>query len=210
MFTGIIEEIGQVQKKQDHLKGSFLEISCPKIAKGLKEGDSVAVNGICLTARKVESWGFTADVMPNTLKSTNLVNVGKGSKVNLERALKANGRLDGHIVQGHVDGVGFIKDIQKTGDFITYCIEVAQDLLKYIVFKGSIAVDGISLTIQDVKNNFFVISTIPTTTNFTTLQYKKIGDMVNIETDIIGKYIHSFLSNPKKDLTIEKLISLGY
>lgn len=210
MFTGIIEEIGQVQKKQDHLKGSFLEISCPKIAKGLKEGDSVSVNGICLTARKVEPWGFAADIMPNTLKSTNLRNIEKGSKVNLERALKANGRLDGHIVQGHVDGVGIIRDIQRRGDFITFYIEIERKLLKYIVLKGSIAVDGTSLTIQDIKNNFFVISTIPTTINFTTLQYKKIGDMVNIETDIIGKYIYGFLNNSKEDLTIEKLISLGY
>lgn len=210
MFTGIIEEIGQVQKNHNNSKGSLLEISCQKILEGLKEGDSIAVNGVCLTAREVKSWGFVADVMQNTLKSSNLSSIKKGSKVNLERALKINERLDGHIVQGHVDGIGIIGDIQRKGDFFTYAIKADKEILKYIVLKGSVAVDGISLTVQDIKSDAFVVSTIPTTIKCTILQYKKIGDIVNIETDVIGKYLYSFLYTNKQDLTLEKLISLGY
>lgn len=210
MFTGIIEEVGKVYKKQYKSKGSILGISCEKILDDLKTGDSISVNGICLTAREIKPYGFDVDVMPDTLKSTNLGEVVKGSKVNLERALKQDGRLDGHIVQGHVDGAGFIRDIQKNSDFITYSIKVEKRFLDYIVLKGSIAVDGISLTVQDITSDYFVVSTIPTTQNFTTLSCKKIGDKVNIETDIIGKYVYKFLNRNKNNLTIEKLLSLGY
>lgn len=210
MFTGIIEEVGKVYKKQYKSKGSILGISCEKILAHLKKGDSIAVNGICLTAREIKPYGFDVDVMPDTLKSTNLGEVVKGSKVNLERALKKDGRLDGHIVQGHVDGTGFIRDIQKDSDFITYSIKTDQKLLDYMVLKGSIAVDGISLTIQDMASDYFVVATIPTTQDFTALNYKKIGDKVNIEIDIIGKYIYKFLNRNQNNLTIGKLLSMGY
>lgn len=210
LFTGIIEEIGTVYKKEIREKGAILGISCKYILEDLKPGDSVATNGVCLTASEVTSNGFLADVMPDTLKSTNLGKLLIGSKVNLERALKANSRFGGHMVQGHVDGTGIICNIQKSNEFISYSITLDQELLNYIVLKGSVAVDGISLTVQELNSKSFTVATIPTTQSFTTLSEKQIGDTVNIETDIIGKYVNKFIQKNSTEITMEKLFSSGF
>lgn len=212
MFTGIIEEVGTVSRLQHKANGALLSILCKNILEGLEYGDSVAVNGVCLTVRDIKANEFLADIMPATLKSTNLGKLLPKSRVNLERALKATDRLDGHIVQGHVDGTGIIQDIKKTDDFFTYFITAKQELLKYVVLKGSIAIDGISLTVQGIENKGFLVSIIPTTSKDTTLESKKLGDIVNIETDILGKYIEKFLSQREnhETITVEKLFSLGY
>ncbi len=212
MFAGIIEEVGEISNLQHKTRGAMLHISCKKILEGLKYGDSIAVNGVCLTVKDIKASGFSADIMPATLQSTNLGKLLPKSKVNLERALKVSGRLDGHIVQGHVDGVGTTCEIKKSNDFFTLYITAGQELLKYIVLKGSVAIDGISLTVQEVRSEGFGVSIIPATLSGTALGYKKPGDLVNIETDIIGKYIEKFLKQEKCNeiITMEKLISMGY
>jgi len=212
VFTGIIKEVGEISNLQHKTSGAMLQISCKKILDGLKHGDSIAVNGVCLTVKDLNKAGFSADIMPATLESTNLGKLLPKSKVNLERALKVSGRLDGHIVQGHIDGVGAICEIKKSDEFFTIHIAAKQELLKYIVLKGSVAIDGISLTVQEVRSESFGVSIIPTTLNSTALGSKKPGDLVNIETDIIGKYVEKFLRQEKcnETMTMEKLISLGY
>lgn len=212
MFTGIIEEVGEISNMQHKSSGAVLHISCKKILEGVKHGDSIAVNGVCLTIKDLNTEGFSADIMPATLESTNLWKLMPKSKVNLERALKVSGRLDGHIVQGHIDWVGIIREIKKSDEFFTFHIAAKQELLKYIVLKGSAAIDGISLTVQEVRSEGFGVSIIPATLNSTALGSKKPGDLVNIETDIIGKYVEKFLRPEKcnETMTMEKLISLGY
>lgn len=207
MFTGIIEEVGEVFQKG---KSKALGIYCSHILDDLKPGDSVAVNGVCLTAREINAQGFWADVMPDTLKSTNLGMLSPGSKVNLERALKADGRFGGHMVQGHVDGVGTIRDISRSGDFFSLSIITSSNILRYIVLKGSIALDGISLTIQKVDETGFCVGIIPTTLKYTALAYKRPGDTVNIETDILGKYMEKLMQKSSTGLTMEELYSMGF
>lgn len=212
MFTGIIEEVGAVSRLHRKTNGALLCIKCKKILKGLEYGDSVAVDGVCLTVKDITADGFLADVIPATLKSTNLGRLLPESRVNLERALKVTGRLNGHIVLGHVDGTGIIKNIEKDNEFFTYYIAAEQEFLKYVVQKGSVAVDGISLTVQGIESKGFSVSIIPATLNNTALKSKKLEDEVNIETDILGKYMEKFLNqrHDNKNLTLEKLISLGY
>ena len=207
MFTGIIEEVGEVFQKD---KSKALGIYCSHILKDLKPGDSVAVNGVCLTAREINAQGFWADVMPDTLKSTNLGMLSPGSKVNLERALKADGRFGGHMVQGHVDGVGTIRDISRSGNFFSLSIITSSNILRYIVLKGSIALDGISLTVQKVDETGFCVGIIPTTLKYTALAYKRPGDTVNIETDILGKYMEKLMQKSSTGLTMEELYSMGF
>lgn len=221
MFTGIIEEVGIISQLTKFPTGAIVKISCQRVLEDFKIGESVAVNGVCLTARDIQKDAFIADVMPETLKSTNLGKFLAGQYVNLEKALKADGRFGGHMVLGHIDGTGRILKNYPKGNTIIFQISLLEELMKYIVLKGSVAIDGISLTVQSVESQSFTVSMIPHTLETTTLQYKVSGDTVNIETDIIGKYIKKFLLDSKsiedlskgvvgKSLTIERLKLYGF
>ncbi len=194
MFTGIIEGLGNIvafDKKTDNRSAAKMKINLGKIAKGLKVGDSVAINGVCLTAVDISKGITEFEMVGETIKKTNLGSLELGDKVNIERSLKVGERLEGHFVLGHVDGVGIISKIEKQSNQIQIWIKLPKELSKYIIKKGSITVDGISLTVVDVLKDQFSISIIPHTMQITNLSYKKIGDKVNIETDILGKYILS-------------------
>lgn len=216
MFTGIIEEIGTVTAIKKSALESRLTISAEKIFSDLKIGDSVAVNGVCLTASVISGNTFTADVMNETFSRTSLAALSSGSHVNLERAMAADGRFGGHIVAGHVDGTGIIKDIRKDGNAVWFIIGASPEVLKYIVEKGSVAIDGISLTVAEVTKNNFSVSTIPHTLSQTILAEKKTGDSVNLENDIIGKYVERFMGFTKENktdkgrVTLELLARNGY
>lgn len=194
MFTGIIEEKGILKElKMAGVSGS-LKIGAQKILEGTKIGDSIAVNGVCLTVTRMDSTGFCADVMAETLRRSSLGSLSKGDAVNLERAMTANGRFGGHIVSGHIDGMGTISKIKDEGNATWIYITASKDILNLIVEKGSIAIDGISLTVAKVSDVDFAVSVIPHTAAETTLLDKKIGDSVNLENDIIGKYVQRFVS----------------
>ena len=192
MFTGIVEGIGKIKKISKATKNRSaiqMIVDLGKHGKGLKTGQSVALNGVCLTVTKLSKTGCTFEMIEETTKKTDLGNLKPGGIVNVERSLKAGERLEGHFVLGHVDGVGVIKKIQKKPKEVQIWFEVPKNLSKYIVKKGSIAVDGISLTVVDVKNNLASVCLIPHTIEVTNFKTKNIGDKVNIETDILGKYI---------------------
>ncbi|MCD7845767.1 MAG: riboflavin synthase [Oscillospiraceae bacterium] len=197
MFTGIIEEMGAVRAVKRGANSSLLSIGARVVLDDLKIGDSVAVNGVCLTATSVDQSGFTADVMHETLNRSSLGALTVGSPVNLERAMAANGRFGGHIVSGHIDGTGHIQSIRRDDIALWYTIEAAPALLRYIVEKGSVAIDGISLTVAAVTEKDFSVSLIPHTASVTLLGRKRPGDIVNLETDIIGKYVEKLLQ-PKE------------
>lgn len=194
MFTGIIEGLGnivQFNKNTTRRSAAKMKINLGKLAKGLKVGDSVSINGVCLTAIKVSSALAEFEMIGETIKKTNLGYLKNGDKVNIERSLKVGDRLEGHFVLGHVDGIGTISKIEKHTNEIKLWINVSKELSKYIVEKGSVTVDGISLTVVDSPQNKFSVTIIPHTMEVTNLSYKKIGDKVNIETDVLGKYILS-------------------
>lgn len=202
MFTGLIEEVGQIKASNKHGKGTRLSVYAPNMYRELKVGDSITVNGVCLTANELSEDGFYADVMPVTMTNTNLGNLWKGSYVNLERAMVLGARLDGHMVTGHVDSKGRIKRIVTEGDAILYQISLQKEIISRLIDRGSIAIDGISLTIQDLNQEDIIVSIIPHTTNNTTLQGRKVGDVVNIETDVIGKYVDRLLNAGKKNTNV--------
>ncbi|TRZ80508.1 MAG: riboflavin synthase [Nitrosopumilales archaeon] len=194
MFTGIIAGLGNIvrfDKKTTNRSAAKIEIKLGKIAKGLKIGDSVAINGVCLTAVNVSKDIAEFEMVGETIKKTNLGSLKSGNKVNIERSLKVGERLEGHFVLGHVDGVGIISKIEKQPNQIKIWTKVPKELSKYIIKKGSVTIDGISLTVVDVLKDQFSVSIIPHTMKITNLSYKKVGDKVNIETDILGKYILS-------------------
>lgn len=193
MFTGIVEEIGTLKAIQKGRNSAILRIQAAKIMTDMHIGDSIAVNGICLTVTEFSASEFAADVMHETLNRTNLGQLRQGSSVNLERAMAANGRFGGHIVSGHVDGVGTVSNIQRDDNAIWYTISVGPEILRYIVEKGSITIDGTSLTVARVSDKDFAISAIPHTVAITILGQKKVGDKVNLENDIIGKYVEKLL-----------------
>lgn len=195
MFTGIVEEIGLVESISKGVSSAVVQIKASVILSDLKIGDSVAVNGVCLTASKVTATGFCADVMHETLNRSSLGSLKKGSGVNLERAMPANGRFGGHIVSGHIDGVGTVAGITRDDNAIWYTINAGESILRYIVEKGSVAIDGISLTVAKVDSKSFSISAIPHTVKATILSDKKLGDTVNLENDIIGKYVEKLAGN---------------
>ena len=192
MFTGIVEEMGKIVRVEKGAKSSRLTVSGDKIFSDLKLGDSVATNGVCLTVTSFSKGIFTADVMNETLKRSNLGELRQGSMVNLERAMIANGRFGGHIVSGHIDGTGVITKIEQDDIAVWYTIRADRKIMKYIIEKGSVAIDGISLTIAKVTDNDFSVSLIPHTAKETVLGYKKTGDTVNLENDVVGKYIEHF------------------
>ena len=203
IFTGIIEEIGRLADIKKEKDLYTLKISCKKVLEGTKRGDSIATNGVCLTVTELGDDFYKAEVMVETINSTNFKTLSLGEPLNLERALSPAKRLDGHIVQGHVDGVGEIVNILKRGHEIVYRIKFDSDNFKYIAEKGSIALDGISLTVSKVGENYFEVSIIPTTIADTNLASKKLGEKINIETDIIGRYVYNFV-NTKEASKITK------
>lgn len=215
MFTGIIEEVGKIERIQNGSHSAVLHIQAQKILDDLKIGDSVAVNGVCLTVTSFHKQGFSADVMHETLNRSALALLQTGSRVNLERAMPVDGRFGGHIVAGHVDGMGKVMRIEQDDNAVWYTVQAAESVMKYIVEKGSIAIDGISLTVAKVETAYFSISAIPHTVRETTLKERRIGDAVNLETDIIGKYVEKLLCpkavfQPNGGLTREFLAKYGY
>lgn len=195
MFTGIIEEIGSITNIKQTGESIVMTIDAKKILKDVQLGDSIAVNGVCLTVTSFTEKQFTVDVMPETVKATSLRSLKRSSKVNLERAMAASGRFGGHFVSGHADGLGVIKSKKPIDNAIYYEIEVSNDILQYVIYKGSITVDGTSLTVFGLSENSFTISLIPHTTSETIIGLKGTGDIVNVECDMLGKYIEHFLSN---------------
>ncbi|MCI8755483.1 MAG: riboflavin synthase [Oscillospiraceae bacterium] len=204
MFTGIIEEVGSLKKLQKEAAGAVFEISCKRVLEGLQIGDSIAANGVCLTATAFTSHSFTAAAMHETLRRSTLGNLHPGSPINLERAMAANGRFGGHMVAGHIDGTGTISNIEKDGNAVWYTLQASPQILRYIVEKGSVALDGISLTVAEVRADYFKVSVIPHTLAQTALAQKRTGDCVNIENDIIGKYVEKLLGTPQKSSGITK------
>lgn len=189
MFTGIIEEIGKVKSIERHANSIKLTVSAKKIMSDIHLGDSISTNGICLTVTTFTNDSFTVDVMPETMMTTNFKNLKVNDEVNLERALSVNGRLGGHIVSGHIDGIGTIIKKYNDDKAIRMSFATSPSILELIVKKGSIAIDGISLTVTDVDSTSFSVSIIEHTQGETTLTSKKIGDTVNLENDVIGKYV---------------------
>lgn len=215
MFTGIIEEIGEIESIQKGSQSAVLHIQCRKVLEGTEIGDSIAVNGVCLTVTSMNDKGYTADVMAETLDRSSLGRLQSGSRVNLERAMAADGRFGGHIVAGHIDGTGTIQNISRDETAIWYQIAAEPQILRYIVEKGSITVDGISLTVAGVSQSDFSVSVIPHTQGNTTLVDRKPGEIVNLETDIIGKYVEKLLQpgepeQKESKLTLEFLAEHGF
>ena len=208
MFTGIIEELGKIQE----IKSNKITVKCGTVIQDAKLGDSIAVNGVCLTVVEILPDGFVADISPETFKVTafNLLKVG--DLVNLERAMPANGRFGGHIVSGHIDGVGKFLDISKYNDFYELKIELDTKESNYVIKKGSITVNGISLTIADIEKNIIKLAIIPHTYENTNLKTLKNGDYVNIEVDMVAKYIEKFLSSSdnKSKISLEFLQEHGF
>ncbi|MGM0453188.1 MAG: riboflavin synthase [Thermodesulfobacteriota bacterium] len=196
MFTGIIEGLGTISGARPAGSGRRVEIRADYALSGTKIGDSIAVNGACLTAVEVSGAHFAADVSPESLRQTTIGDLAPGHRVNLERALRPADRLDGHIVSGHIDGTARITSIKNIGEVLVIGFSAKKALTRYMIHKGSVAVDGISLTINSCGDSDFEVSIIPHTAEITTLGLKSSGDSVNIETDLIGKYVEKFLFRP--------------
>ena len=205
MFTGIVEEIGRVSQIQHVSKGMQLSISCNKVLNGTAIGDSIACNGVCLTVTRLITGGFVADVMSETAKVTNIGTLGLHSMVNLERAMPANGRFSGHIVSGHIDCQEEVQKVVQDGLAIVYQFSKSKDIQKNIVLRGSVTINGVSLTVMRNTPSSFSVSLIPHTQQETNLQFLKAQDKVNIEVDIFSKYIQSFFRNPVEENNESKL-----
>jgi riboflavin synthase len=197
MFTGIVEELGTVRRVLPDARAGKITIEAECVLEGTKLGDSIAVNGVCLTVVDLGSDYFTADVMPETLRASGLGRLTKGDTVDLERALPANGRFGGHIVSGHIDGTGTIKSVRPDQNAVWLTIATTPAILRLIVEKGSIAIDGVSLTVARVGSTDFQVSIIPHTGEQTVLLKKRPGDVVNLENDIVGKYVQKLMSEPR-------------
>lgn len=215
VFTGIIEEVGVINRLSLSGNSGSIDVKASKVLERTKIGDSIAVNGVCLTVTNLKSSGFIADVMPETIARSSLNILTTGSLVNLERAMPADGRFGGHIVSGHIDGTGIIEEIYRDENAVRISIRAANDIMQLIVEKGSITIDGISLTVASTAEDSFSVSVIPHTLSETSLIKKEIGNPVNLETDIIGKYVQKLLkssSNEVKsnELTIEYLKEMGF
>ena len=206
MFTGIIEEVGHVNR----ISGGSLVVNCAKVIEDVQLGDSIAVNGVCLTVTHFDKSSFTADVMPETVRRTSLAELKKGSPVNLERALTLASRLGGHIVSGHIDGTGEIVKFADEGNAILMTISAGPELLRYIVEKGSVALDGISLTVAKVTDSDFTVSLIPHTREVTNLGSKKTGSPINIETDVLGKYVEKMLQGQREPQQSQSTLTLDF
>ncbi|RFU67917.1 riboflavin synthase [Peribacillus saganii] len=212
MFTGIIEDIGKIKAIRQGANSMVLTLSSGKITEDMRLGDSISVNGVCLTVTSFSGEDFTVDVMPETVKATSLRSLRVGSSVNLERAMSANGRFGGHFVTGHVDGTGTIVKKERKENAVYYVIDIGETLAKNCIPRGSIALDGTSLTIFGLEGNIATVSLIPLTHQETVLGMKQAGDIVNVETDMIGKYIFRSMeqTNKKQTLTMDFLAEHGY
>lgn len=210
MFTGIIEEKGYIENIVHGAKSCRLTVKADKIFDDLKLGDSVAVNGVCLTAQTINKPYFIADVMAETVRMTGLGNLTKGSTVNLERAMQLNGRFGGHIVSGHIDGVGTIVAMVREDNAVRVTVSAKSEIMKYIIYKGSVTLDGISLTVAETAKDRFTVSVIPHTAAETTLLEKSVGDRLNIECDVIGKYVEKMLDNSGGGITTDFLKENGF
>jgi riboflavin synthase len=198
MFTGLIEDVGRVGALTRKKGSAILTVETKLAARAMALGASVAVNGACLTVVKKLKGAFTVDVSPETLARTNLAQLERGNLVNLEQSMRLQERLGGHLVTGHVDGVATVESIRKQGEFTIFDFRLPVRLGAFLVAKGSVAVDGISLTVNDCRRDGFSVAIIPFTLRHTNLQARSLGDKVNIETDLIGKYVHSFMSRRGK------------
>lgn len=212
MFTGIIEEIGKIQTVRKGAASSSISVQAKKVLQDVHIGDSIAVNGVCLTVTAFSQGGFTADVMHETFNRSSLGSLQTESPVNLERAMPSNGRFGGHIVSGHIDGTGTVSAIQKDDNAVWYTIKTAPGILRYIVEKGSVAIDGISLTVAAVERDCFSVSIIPHTASITTLSNRRVGDTVNLENDCIGKYVGRLMGiqQSKHNITADFLTKYGF
>ena len=216
MFTGLIEEIGTIRQVVRRAESSRLTVQCRAVLEDANIGDSIAVNGICVTVVEMAGDAFTADIMPETMRKTNLDKLHVGNAVNLERALRLCDRLGGHLVSGHIDGAGTIIGREDEENAIRLTVEADAELAKYIVVKGSIALDGVSLTVASVAGNRFTISLIPHSAHVTILGRKGIGDTVNIECDLLGKYVEKLLGSTesatprKQDISMDFLKHYGF
>lgn len=214
MFTGIIEEIGVIRSIRKNTHSAVICIGADKILSDIRLGDSIAVNGICLTVTEFGNDYFCADMMHETMNRTSFVKIAISSRINLERAMAANSRFGGHIVSGHIDGIGKIIEITKDDNATWFRIEADKKILRYIVEKGSIAIDGISLTVARVSDTDFSVSVIPHTKENTNLSERKIGDLLNLENDCIGKYVEKLLQAPKSEskseISMEFLLQNGF
>ena len=218
MFTGIIEEIGIVLSISKDTNTAQITFKAEKILEDLNIGDSIAVNGLCLTVSKIDKNTFTADIMPISLKKSNLRNFIIGDKVNLERAIKLKSRIGGHLMSGHIDCTGKIIDLKRKDNSLLIEIEIPENIKKFIIPEGSIAVNGISLTVAQITSKGFIVSIVPHTFQKTTLSSVKIGFIVNLEADMIGKYVYNFLQksnekNPKEfnsSITMDLLAEHGF
>ncbi|GAB6137425.1 riboflavin synthase [Halanaerobaculum tunisiense] len=201
MFTGIVEELGEVTRIKRGSKSIELVIAADKILEDIQLGDSIATNGVCLTVTEFNEQQFSVDVMPETMRKSSLGDLKVGDNVNLERALQVGDRLGGHLVSGHIDGVGEIVGYTKEDNALLVTIKPEAELLKYVIPKGSIAIDGISLTIAQLEEPTFAVSIIPHTAQVTVLGNKDVGDQVNLEADMIGKYIERMMKFTTEDTT---------
>ena len=216
MFTGIIEEVGRVKNIKMGASSAIITIQADKVMEDIHLGDSIAMNGVCLTVTSFDRNSYSVDVMHETLRRTNLGDLKSGSRVNLERAMAADGRFGGHIVAGHIDDIGTITSMERDDNAVWVTVRTTTAVLRYIVEKGSITIDGISLTVARVDDKSFAVSVIPHTGAETTLLEKKPGDTVNLETDMVGKYVEKLLkSEPEEEkaqsgITMDFLRSHGF
>lgn len=211
MFTGIIEEIGRVRALRRGARSFTLEIEARKVLEGTQVGDSIATNGVCLTVTRMDEGGFVADVMPETVERTALKRLQPGSPVNLERALTLSSRLGGHLVAGHVDATGRIASRREDDTALWLEVEAEPAVLRYVVEKGSIAIDGVSLTVARVGERSFSVSLIPHTQGVTTLHERRVGDRVNLENDMLVKYVEKLMGRaPQGGLTLDFLRENGF
>jgi len=211
MFTGLIEDIGSILKMETRGKSVLITISCSPVLDDLKMGDSISVDGVCLTITQVMTQAFSVEASEETAMRTTLGNKKPKQKVNLERAIKLNNRLGGHLVSGHVDEIAKITSITPKGSYRKITFQIPQKITKYLVEKGSVAIDGISLTINEVKSDRFSVNVIPYTAYHTTLASKKIGDEVNIEVDILGKYVEKLIiKDYDKKMDVQFLSKHGF
>ncbi|MGI8905019.1 MAG: riboflavin synthase [Candidatus Sumerlaeaceae bacterium] len=212
MFTGLVEEIGTITSLRPQKESVELQVQCHDVLRGVNGGDSIAVDGICLTVTQFGKSAFTTFASAETLRRTNLVCKQVGHRVNLERPLTLEKRLGGHLVQGHVDGVGTVVGIQKEGDGQMWRFSIGEGLSRYLVSKGSITVDGISLTVVEAGADYFTVAVVPKTISATTFQFRRVGDVVNLEIDILGKYVYKYLhpaeeepSEPQRSIVVDLL-----
>lgn len=209
MFTGLVEEIGKIQSIVKSTKSAKIIVKSNKVIKDAKIGDSINTNGVCLTITEITFNSFVVDVMAETMRRSNLNSLSPGDEVNLERALRACDRLGGHIVSGHIDSIGTVSNYEKEDNAVWITISTKPEILRYIVEKGSIAIDGISLTVAFVDENVFKVSIIPHTKEVTTLLRKKLGDIVNLECDVVGKYIEKLLLN-NQQIPVKQGIDMNF